>query len=125
MFRCLYANSCSLIDNGRYISPLLWGRSGHLQTIIHSTLGRNKTPKDKGDSRHSIMLSDGSTVTFDMFLPNYGQHSNKQQDQGTISHNKDIKFNEVRRNFMHYLITHVRMVLVRLVLYCPLHVLSV
>ncbi|XP_067936020.1 abhydrolase domain-containing protein 2-like [Watersipora subatra] len=52
-----------------YIPPLIWGRSGHLQTILHSTIKRFKTPQEKGDSRHAILLSDGSTVTFDVFLP--------------------------------------------------------
>ena len=53
----------------RYNPPLIWGRSGHLQTIIHSTLSRHKAPREKGDSRHAILLSDGTTVTFDLFLP--------------------------------------------------------
>lgn len=53
----------------RYIPPLLWGRSGHFQTVIHSTLSRHKAPREKGDSRHEIFLSDGSKVTFDVFEP--------------------------------------------------------
>lgn len=32
---------------------------------------------EKGDSRHSILLSDGTTVTFDLFIPDM-QQSRKQ-----------------------------------------------
>lgn len=80
----------------RYIPPLIWGRSGHLQTIIHSTLSRHKAPREKGDSRHAILLSDGTTVTFDLFLPPSELNKNLQSPQkgmwwlGSIERNASI-----------------------------------
>lgn len=61
-----------------YVPPWLWGRSGHLQTLVHSTFGRNKAPDRKGDIRHSVMLADGSTLTFDVFEPSIAQPSDEE-----------------------------------------------
>ena len=69
MYRALLRGATLSSACCRYIPPLLWGRNGHLQTVIHSTLSRHKTPREKGDSRHKVLLSDGSTVTFDVFEP--------------------------------------------------------
>ena len=52
----------------RYVPPLLWGKSGHLQTIVYGRLGRVKTPFTRGE-RVYVSMSDGGTVTYDVFEP--------------------------------------------------------
>ncbi|VDL86963.1 unnamed protein product [Nippostrongylus brasiliensis] len=52
----------------RYRPPSLWGRSGHVQTIIYGLLG-HATLRRVFDRRAAVRLSDGSTVTFDVFEP--------------------------------------------------------
>ncbi|WKX91923.1 hypothetical protein Q1695_010173 [Nippostrongylus brasiliensis] len=51
-----------------YRPPSLWGRSGHVQTIIYGLLG-HATLRRVFDRRAAVRLSDGSTVTFDVFEP--------------------------------------------------------
>lgn len=64
MLACLY----------RYIPPLLWGKSGHIQTFVFGAIGRFLTPWEKGE-RHSIILPDRSTVYYDVFEPETLKHS--------------------------------------------------
>lgn len=52
----------------RYIPTRLWGFSGHVQTIIHSIIGRVRCPWPIGE-RVNLLLSDGSTLTFDVYQP--------------------------------------------------------
>lgn len=52
----------------RYVPTLLWGKSGHVQTILYGKMGRVNSPFPLGD-RHSIIMSDGATMTFDIFKP--------------------------------------------------------
>ena len=52
----------------RYHPPLLWGKSGHIQTILFGSLGRFNVRPIRGE-RHSIILHDGSTVHYDVFEP--------------------------------------------------------
>ena len=47
---------------------LLWGKSGHVQTILYGKMGRVNSPFPLGD-RHSIIMNDGATMTFDIFKP--------------------------------------------------------
>ncbi|VEN61328.1 unnamed protein product [Callosobruchus maculatus] len=54
--------------NEEYIPTRLWGFSGHVQTILHSIIGRVKCPWPIGE-RVFMTVSDGSTVTFDMYQP--------------------------------------------------------
>jgi len=49
-----------------YIPPLLWGRNGHLQTIVFGVAGRFSLPVVPR-RRHSIVLEDGSTLSYDVF----------------------------------------------------------
>lgn len=51
-----------------YLPPLIWGKSGHLQTLIYAKLGRVKSPYPLG-KRISVKMSDGATMTFDVFEP--------------------------------------------------------
>lgn len=51
-----------------YIPTRLWGFSGHIQTIIHSIVGRVKCPWPLGE-RVYLSLSDGSTLTYDLYQP--------------------------------------------------------
>ncbi|XP_013395951.1 monoacylglycerol lipase ABHD2 isoform X1 [Lingula anatina] len=58
---------CPLLKNV-YMPPLIWGRSGHLQTIVYGKLGRIQSPFPRGQ-RHKIIMRDGATLTFDIFEP--------------------------------------------------------
>lgn len=57
----------------RYIPPLLWGKSGHLQTVLYGKMGRVNTPTPCG-ARKFLPMQDGATATFDLFEP-LGDHS--------------------------------------------------
>ena len=52
----------------RYVPPLLWGKSGHLQTIIYGKMGRMNTPFPKGE-RKRVVMDDGATMSYDVFEP--------------------------------------------------------
>lgn len=56
----------------RYIPPLLWGKSGHLQTALYGKLGRVSSPHPSG-VRKFLPMQDGATATFDLFEPQ-GDH---------------------------------------------------
>jgi abhydrolase domain-containing protein 2 len=51
-----------------YHPTRLWGFSGHVQTVVHSILGRVRCPLPIGD-RCSVNLADGSTLTYDVYEP--------------------------------------------------------
>ena len=57
----------------RYIPPLLWGKSGHIQTVLYGKMGRVATPKPCG-VRNFLPMEDGATMTFDIFEA-LGDHS--------------------------------------------------
>ena len=46
----------------------LWGRNGHLQTIVHATVGRTYCPYVMA-RRHAARDEDGATVTWDVYEP--------------------------------------------------------
>lgn len=52
----------------RYIPPLLWGKNGHIQTVVYAKIGRMRDPVPSG-VRHTKTLQDGSTLTFDLYQP--------------------------------------------------------
>ncbi|CAG9829128.1 unnamed protein product [Diabrotica balteata] len=54
--------------NEQYIPTRLWGFSGHVQTILHSIIGRVKCPWPTGE-RVFLTLQDGTTLTYDMYQP--------------------------------------------------------
>lgn len=51
-----------------YIPTRLWGFSGHVQTIVHSVIGRVRCPWPIGE-RNVLALQDGSTLTYDLYQP--------------------------------------------------------
>lgn len=51
-----------------YIPTRLWGFSGHMQTMLHSIVGRFKCPMPMGE-RVYMALEDGSTLTYDLYQP--------------------------------------------------------
>ncbi|KAL8600338.1 hypothetical protein ACOMHN_060954 [Nucella lapillus] len=59
--------SCPILKEP-YVPPLLWGKSGHIQTVVYAKMGRMRDPVPMG-SRHTKILQDGSTLTFDLYTP--------------------------------------------------------
>ncbi|ESO85093.1 hypothetical protein LOTGIDRAFT_204654 [Lottia gigantea] len=53
-----------------YIPPLLWGKSGHLQTFIYAKMGRIMSPLPNG-KRIELIRPDNATMSFDVFQPHY------------------------------------------------------
>ncbi|KAK9700743.1 alpha/beta hydrolase fold [Popillia japonica] len=51
-----------------YIPTRLWGFSGHVQTILHSIIGRVKCPWPIGE-RVYLVLQDSTTLTYDVYQP--------------------------------------------------------
>ncbi|CAG5131218.1 unnamed protein product [Candidula unifasciata] len=51
-----------------YVPPLLWGKSGHIQTFVYARMGRVNMPAPNG-IRHTKIMSDGATLTFDLHEP--------------------------------------------------------
>lgn len=51
-----------------YIPTRLWGFSGHVQTIVHSVIGRVRCPWPIGE-RNVLVLQDGATLTYDLYQP--------------------------------------------------------
>ncbi|XP_068460093.1 monoacylglycerol lipase ABHD2-like [Clinocottus analis] len=64
--------SCPMLTK-EYIPPLLWGKSGHLQTALYGKMGRVNTPTLYG-TRVFLPMPDGATATFDLFEAR-GDHS--------------------------------------------------
>uniref|UniRef100_A0A8C2KB76 Monoacylglycerol lipase ABHD2 n=1 Tax=Cyprinus carpio TaxID=7962 RepID=A0A8C2KB76_CYPCA len=64
---CYLLKSCPILTK-EYIPPLLWGKSGHLQTALYGKMGRVKSPKPCG-LRKYLPMPDGATATFDLFEP--------------------------------------------------------
>ncbi|XP_040895332.1 monoacylglycerol lipase ABHD2-like [Toxotes jaculatrix] len=64
--------SCPMLTK-EYIPPLLWGKSGHIQTVLYGKMGRVNTPTPCG-VRKFLPMPDGATATFDLFEP-LGDHS--------------------------------------------------
>lgn len=51
-----------------YKPTRLWGFSGHVQTIVHSIIGRVRCPWPIGE-RVYISLPDETTLTYDLYQP--------------------------------------------------------
>ncbi|KAK5608065.1 Monoacylglycerol lipase ABHD2-B [Crenichthys baileyi] len=64
--------SCPMLSK-EYIPPLLWGKSGHLQTALYGKMGRVNSPTPCG-LRKFLPMKDGATATFDLFEA-LGEHS--------------------------------------------------
>ncbi|XP_075431295.1 monoacylglycerol lipase ABHD2 [Ascaphus truei] len=59
--------SCPLLTK-EYIPPLIWGKSGHIQTALYGKMGRVSAPHPCGIRKY-LMMPDGATATFDLFEP--------------------------------------------------------
>uniref|UniRef100_A0A673IRS1 Abhydrolase domain containing 2b n=1 Tax=Sinocyclocheilus rhinocerous TaxID=307959 RepID=A0A673IRS1_9TELE len=81
--------SCPILTK-EYIPPLLWGKSGHLQTVLYGKMGRVKSPKPCG-LRKYLPMSDEATATFDLFEP-----------QSVHSTGEDITMKHYIRTFVDY-----------------------
>ncbi|XP_034540702.1 monoacylglycerol lipase ABHD2-like [Notolabrus celidotus] len=94
--------SCPLLTK-EYIPPLLWGKSGHLQTALYGKMGRVNTPTPSG-VRKFLHMHDGATATFDLFealgdhstgdditmviCPGIGNHSEKNYIRTFVDHSQ-------------------------------------
>ena len=82
-------NICMLLDGHKAVSqcqtvfsyhpPLLWGRSGHIQTIIYAKMGR-MIPKFPEGERFHYTMPDGATTSFDVYDP----HEKGKEGRGLI-----------------------------------------
>ncbi|XP_078283639.1 monoacylglycerol lipase ABHD2-like isoform X2 [Rhinoraja longicauda] len=59
--------SCPLLTK-EYIPPLIWGKSGHVQTALYGKMGRVSSPHPYGQRKY-LPMSDGATATWDLFEP--------------------------------------------------------
>ncbi|XP_059191329.1 monoacylglycerol lipase ABHD2-like [Centropristis striata] len=94
--------TCPLLTS-EYVPPLLWGKSGHLQTALYGKMGRISTPSPCG-VRKFLPMADGATATFDLFeargdhssgddvtmviCPGIGNHSEKNYIRTFVDHSQ-------------------------------------
>ncbi|XP_053282532.1 monoacylglycerol lipase ABHD2 [Pleuronectes platessa] len=94
--------SCPMLTK-EYIPPLLWGKSGHLQTALYGKMGRVNTPTPCG-VRKFLPMQDGATASFDLFealgdhstggdvtmviCPGIGNHSEKNYIRTFVDHSQ-------------------------------------
>lgn len=94
--------SCPILTK-EYIPPLLWGKSGHLQTALYGKMGRVNTPTPCGVRKY-LTMQDGATATFDLFealsehstgdditmaiCPGIGNHSEKNYIRTFVDHSQ-------------------------------------
>lgn len=55
--------------NEKYIPTLLWGKSGHFQSILHTIIGRVGNLPLGQSRRFQISAEDGSILSYDIFEP--------------------------------------------------------
>ena len=51
-----------------YTPPLLWGKSGHIQTAVYGKIGRWNCPSPSGN-RRVLKLDSGETMSYDIYQP--------------------------------------------------------
>ncbi|XP_061678451.1 monoacylglycerol lipase ABHD2-like [Syngnathoides biaculeatus] len=61
-----YLLKCCPLLTKEYIPPLLWGKSGHIQTALYGKVGRVGSPTPRG-VRKLLPIHDGATASFDLF----------------------------------------------------------
>uniref|UniRef100_A0A6Q2WRZ1 Abhydrolase domain containing 2, acylglycerol lipase b n=1 Tax=Esox lucius TaxID=8010 RepID=A0A6Q2WRZ1_ESOLU len=83
--------SCPILTK-EYVPPLLWGKSGHLQTALYGKLGRVRSLTPSG-LRKYLPMQDRATATFDLFEP-LGDH-----------HTGGESFPDVKISLKHYIHT--------------------
>lgn len=74
---CLYKIAPNLREP--YVPTRIWGFSGHVQTVLHSIVGRVKCPWPLGE-RVYLSLFDESTLTYDLYQP-----LNEHEDDITVA----------------------------------------
>ena len=67
MFARLLLESCPHLDDP-FVPTKVWGFSGHIQTVLYCIIDRPNC-RDPVGERVCINLSDGSTLTYDIFQP--------------------------------------------------------
>lgn len=67
----------------RYCPPLIWGKSGHFQTVVGGFYGRRSPPELKG-TLHSTQLGDGTVVTYEIFQPDKNSSSCDEQVRANL-----------------------------------------
>ncbi|XP_054633792.1 monoacylglycerol lipase ABHD2-like [Dunckerocampus dactyliophorus] len=98
-----YLLECCPLLTKDYIPPLLWGKSGHIQTALYGKMGRVSTPTPRG-VRKFLPMQDGATATFDLFealgdhstggditmviCPGIGNHSEKNYIRTFVDHSQ-------------------------------------
>nr|XP_046211882.1 monoacylglycerol lipase ABHD2-like [Oncorhynchus gorbuscha]XP_046211892.1 monoacylglycerol lipase ABHD2-like [Oncorhynchus gorbuscha]XP_046211901.1 monoacylglycerol lipase ABHD2-like [Oncorhynchus gorbuscha]XP_046211910.1 monoacylglycerol lipase ABHD2-like [Oncorhynchus gorbuscha]XP_046211918.1 monoacylglycerol lipase ABHD2-like [Oncorhynchus gorbuscha]XP_046211927.1 monoacylglycerol lipase ABHD2-like [Oncorhynchus gorbuscha]XP_046211937.1 monoacylglycerol lipase ABHD2-like [Oncorhynchus g len=94
--------SCPILTK-EYEPPLLWGKSGHLQTALYGKMGRVCSPNPCGERKY-LLMQDGATATFDLFeslgdhrtgdditmviCPGIGNHSEKHYIRTFVNHSQ-------------------------------------
>uniref|UniRef100_A0A8C8J2I9 Monoacylglycerol lipase ABHD2 n=1 Tax=Oncorhynchus tshawytscha TaxID=74940 RepID=A0A8C8J2I9_ONCTS len=94
--------SCPILTK-EYEPPLLWGKSGHLQTALYGKMGRVSSPNPCGVRKY-LLMQDGATATFDLFeslgdhrtgdditmviCPGIGNHSEKHYIRTFVNHSQ-------------------------------------
>ncbi|XP_061629355.1 monoacylglycerol lipase ABHD2-like isoform X1 [Phyllopteryx taeniolatus] len=98
-----YLLKCCPLLTKEYIPPLLWGKSGHIQTALYGKVGRVCTPTPRG-IRKLLPMHDGATASFDLFealvdhctgdditmviCPGIGNHSEKNYIRTFVDHSQ-------------------------------------
>ncbi|XP_078343367.1 monoacylglycerol lipase ABHD2-like isoform X1 [Oculina patagonica] len=74
--------SCPILFE-RYCPPVIWGKSGHFQTLVAGFFGRRSPPELKG-TLHGTQLGDGTVVTYEIYQPDQSSPSVDKQELPTI-----------------------------------------
>ncbi|KAM9815821.1 monoacylglycerol lipase ABHD2-like [Syngnathus typhle] len=98
-----YLLKCCPLLTKEYIPPLLWGKSGHIQTALYGKVGRVSTPTPRG-VRKLLPMHDGATASFDLFealvrhctgdditmviCPGFGNHSEQNYIRTFVDHSQ-------------------------------------
>lgn len=67
----------------RYSPPVIWGKSGHCQTLVGALFGRRACPELKG-ALHTTKLHDGTVVTYEIYSPDKNSLLSVEQEKPTI-----------------------------------------
>lgn len=98
-----------------YHPPFLWGKSGHIQTIVYARMGRLNVPVPDG-VRHAKVMPDGANLTFDLyepfrphptgeshciiFCPGIGNNSESPYIQSLVHHSQQLGYIAVVLNHL-------------------------
>ena len=61
-------SKCSCL-NEDYVPTFLWGRNGHVQSVLHTVIGRFGGIPNNPGKRYKLTASDGSVISYDIFEP--------------------------------------------------------